>query len=546
MATIINAKTSAGGLAITPDTSGIIELQNAGTTKLTVNSSGATVAGTLAATALTGDGSALTGISSIPTQVSVDKSVTGGSVTATRAVSMATDGSVGVYPTINSFGTRINQTQAIGLISLGTGTTKARVVFTQISGGTNSNLDTNRASVYGSYKNGSGVWTENATPFVTDCLMVAGVQHSENHGALTTPWAEPGDAGKYVLQQTGRMYVNQIQALQVNASTGAVTAFGSSHRRAVNPGGGQDGGSIRIGLSYYSFWENNLNYPLYWFNPASGMDLMSTGTSATLRGQFATQDGGIDRKMQIEVSNRLFWFQENTLNSIAVSTHLPSGSKTSTTMADDYSTGIISGFLDSSHILTYYKDTSGVWKFRTYSFDSSTALTLLDTHVAPTDFTDHPVYWAAKDSLNLLVGHGGTSNPYVSSIQMAADFTINGTNVKLPTVYNTQGNIMARWTGSGDLYNIHLLDATAQFTQPVTVNAYATTYFVYGGVATASASSGTTPIAVAGIAAGYSGLTTGLTYYVGAAYNGTISTTITDNKIGKAISATQISLGDIQ
>ena len=104
---------------------------------------------------------------------------------------------------------------------------------------------------------------------------------------------------------------------------------------------------------------------------------------------------------------------------------------------------------------------------------------------------------------------------------------------------------MARWTGSGDVYNIHLLDATAQFTQPVTINAYATTYFTYGGVATASASSGTTPIAVAGIAAGYSGLTTGLTYYATSAFDGTISTAVTDIKIGKAISTTQISLGEI-
>jgi len=63
MATIINADTSAG-LKLTSDTSGIVEIQNAGTTKLTVNSSGATVAGTLAATAVTGDGSALTGITS--------------------------------------------------------------------------------------------------------------------------------------------------------------------------------------------------------------------------------------------------------------------------------------------------------------------------------------------------------------------------------------------------------------------------------------------------------------------------------------------------
>ena len=63
MATTINADTS-NGLKLTSDTSGIVEIQNAGTTKLTVNSSGATVAGTLAATAVTGDGSGLTGITS--------------------------------------------------------------------------------------------------------------------------------------------------------------------------------------------------------------------------------------------------------------------------------------------------------------------------------------------------------------------------------------------------------------------------------------------------------------------------------------------------
>ena len=53
MATIINAKTSAGGLAITPDTSGVIEFQSAGTTKAGVNGTG-----------LTGNGSQLTALTS--------------------------------------------------------------------------------------------------------------------------------------------------------------------------------------------------------------------------------------------------------------------------------------------------------------------------------------------------------------------------------------------------------------------------------------------------------------------------------------------------
>jgi hypothetical protein len=62
MSVLLNADTT-NGLVLTSDLTGNVEIQNDGTTKLTVNSSGATVAGTLAATAVTGDGSALTGIS---------------------------------------------------------------------------------------------------------------------------------------------------------------------------------------------------------------------------------------------------------------------------------------------------------------------------------------------------------------------------------------------------------------------------------------------------------------------------------------------------
>ena len=68
MATIINADTS-NGLKLTSDTSGIIQLQSGGTTKLTINSSG-----------LSGDGSGLTGIVEA---IGVDQSYT--DVTSSRA-----------------------------------------------------------------------------------------------------------------------------------------------------------------------------------------------------------------------------------------------------------------------------------------------------------------------------------------------------------------------------------------------------------------------------------------------------------------------------
>ncbi len=103
MATTINADTS-NGLKITSDTSGIVEIQNAGTTKLTVNSSGATVAGTLAATAVTGDGSGLTslpsaGLNDYSTFVNSTEKVTVSATAATGTINYDTGTQSVVYYT---------------------------------------------------------------------------------------------------------------------------------------------------------------------------------------------------------------------------------------------------------------------------------------------------------------------------------------------------------------------------------------------------------------------------------------------------------------
>ena len=128
---------------------------------------------------------------------------------------------------------------------------------------------------------------------------------------------------------------------------------------------------------------------------------------------------------------------------------------------------------------------------------------------------------------------------------MNTDWTFLGTNVK-GSVTNSDGTTSPRWTGTGNVFTLHLINTAATSNrQPYTVNAYSTPYFILGGVATASASSGTTPIAVAGIVGGYSSLTVGTDYYIDDAFDGTLTTDSTLDKVGKAISATEISLGDL-
>ena len=143
MATIINAKTSAGGLAITPDTSGVIEFQSAGTTKAGVN-----------ATGLTGDGSQLTGLPAggkIAQVLSATKTdtfsttsatyvdVTGLSVAITPA---ATSSKIYVMVTISGSGQsgfKYRIVRGTTGISVGTGSMSNRIPTT--GGGSNRNYN---------------------------------------------------------------------------------------------------------------------------------------------------------------------------------------------------------------------------------------------------------------------------------------------------------------------------------------------------------------------------------------------------------------------
>ena len=86
MATLINAKTSGGGLEITPDTSGTISFQSAGVTKGGVNSTG-----------LTGDGSQLTGISSGGMTLLTTLATTSGTTVTTATLDLSTYKNLVVY-----------------------------------------------------------------------------------------------------------------------------------------------------------------------------------------------------------------------------------------------------------------------------------------------------------------------------------------------------------------------------------------------------------------------------------------------------------------
>jgi len=114
MATIINAKTSSGGLDITPDTSGVISFQSAGVTKAGVNSTG-----------LTGDGSQLTGIGL--TLLST-LTTTSGTTQTTGTISLTG------YKTIFIYGDSVGNSGAAGRLRITPNGGTAQIIYSNPSG----------------------------------------------------------------------------------------------------------------------------------------------------------------------------------------------------------------------------------------------------------------------------------------------------------------------------------------------------------------------------------------------------------------------------
>ena len=222
-----------------------------------------------------------------------------------------------------------------------------------------------------------------------------------------------------------------------------------------------------------------------------------------------------------------------------------SGVKTDITLSSDYLSGNTCAFIDQSHFIQTYINQDGKVVLKSFSITSD-SVTLIDTFVTtfPTEIDD---IWG-KDAFNLVVGAPGsaTVTGYVASVKLDSSYNITGTSPhqSIPSTVNRY----VRYSGSGDVYNTYGALGGVYFRNSYTVNAYSTTTFTYAGIASASASSGTTSIITGGVVGGYSGLTVGVDYFVNKTFDGTLTAVAADsigNRVGKSISATQISMGEI-
>ena len=546
-------------IKLTGDTSGVI----------TVSAPAASGTNTITLPASTGTMALTSDISTTSSALEVSRTVTG-SVTALRAVSIAPDASIGAYPTVNTLSSQVQSDAASDILVFvdgRSGQTSARMTEA-VSGSTHT------VSIYGQYMNGARKWVENGTPLTIGLSLDGGT--AINPRFNTYPRGISTQANTFLVFQGcsggstgGTEACAQVTAVIVNPSTGVPTIEGSSQRRSIIAGSGV-GGSNNIGFGEIAdgryktglFTSGLFRVGVQWrYTPGSGFSMQDVGTQAYLD-KLTTNFNYYNVAnppgyTQLSADGTKLYFtvvdHSQVFNRYAISSNfITDAVKVAITVpCSDYLADGKTQFIDSTHFVFYYKNSSSRYAVKTFSISGDTP-TLIDTEVAPAGFTKAwNICPKISDTKKLVVSSfnnpGALGNDKIFTIELASDYTITGFS-PLQTIAIDVGENMQPRNLSGNIFNLAQVTGGKSTNQTYTVNAYSTTQFTYGGIATASASSGTTPLLISGLSSGHSSLSVGSDYFVRTTLDGQITadpTLATSTRVGKAISTTEIIVGDI-
>ena len=593
MAIKINADTS-NGLKLTSDTSGIVEIQNAGTTKLTVNSSGATVAGTLAATAVTGDGSGLTGLatgalSTIEKEFGLSS---GGSVTAGKGVSLnLADSKVGLLPTLNSLGTETTTNATYSVPSFD----RSRWIRSiAISGSNNSRIITLLGNAFTSanppvYTAGTASIT---IPFGTPNYDTAFLKSSSynilaiaNDKFLVFANAMTSGTNNQSYQYT-KITVVTVDA-SGNLTKGNVLALDGSSTSAW-PAYPQIGFG-RLGTSNFFVFAQRADRS----TPGSGLNTFGffskvikvSGTTVTAtddtygvdqfsnyprvgsdrtKGQQPQSDGD-GQNISMIIGSKILRSHPNGASAsragknqrwIGVSDfNTSTGAVGSTITFQEVITasgdsisgdGVLWVVVDNTHVMARFPLTDTVnTKYNTYSVNASGVLSLAHSKTVPNTSTIKQFGFDSVTFPNRTSTAGAQvglyrKDTFLNTISLSATGEILGYNVGLTA--GTGRSFNHSWPGYiGSNWIATLNDNGVQKAARVIINAAITGPYTHVGFPKASSSSGDQTIVVGGVATGFTGLTIGAKYYTDTGFTGTVTVSnASNNFVGQAISATEI------
>lgn len=599
MAIKINADTS-NGLKLTSDTSGVIEFQSAGTTKAGVNGTGLTGNGSqitaLTSGNLTGalpaiDGSALTGISSIPSKVAKTFELSSsGAVTAGRGVSVSLiDGKVGLLPTLNSIGTVANEGGLVrtarsidgskGLNWVYSGTTSSRIItYTGnfISGanpptnGTGSTTVTNRAI------HNTGAWNYDtmwAIPIDNDRFMISTTTFMSDHVGAQNGYIKT-DSFVITVDDSGNLTKGNVLT-----SDGSATSQWASYRKISLGTLGSPNANSSIAFFAFAREAQEPGQPVWGqikkVFKVDGTTLSqiddSGGESVK---QYTNHDANQNTKGQatqlnqstnnfsmrigskILRSNPTYTTTNKGNNWVGVSDFNTSTGQVGGTVtyqevvtpAGDNITGTVTGWtvMDNTHVMCSFADASGLGnRYNTYSINTSGVLTKVYSYLANplvqrfdlnnTVFPNNSIAAAVQ------VAAVQNIQTKTNTMSLSATGEILGYNVGLAApvgtnwverIYYRDGNWIVTYNDNGVKKVMRFI-----------VNAAITGAYTYIGFASATSSSGNQSITVAGVATGFSGLTIGAYYWTNSTFTGEVTKlNNSGNFVGTAVSATEILL----
>ena len=372
-------------------------------------------------------------VSSSPTTLKITRTITGGSVVNNRAVSVANDGSVGVLPTVNTLGTKVNRGTDSNTANYGTGLTKVRITFSSMSG------TTSTMNIFGSYVNGSGLWVENSTPLTSVLNTISGVA-VDAQGQNT--WMEIGSEYfhfhqyAHTNQVSNNNILQQVFAVVVNASNGAPSVVGNKvlNTRQTGSATGRQVGIKILGSRYVigRILIGALTFPAYYFNGSTWAETSdNVGQTIYDQGLTVSPIGDGEHKNFTFVNaanNRLMQIANNQIRALTISSNVVQAGVTNVTLSSDFQDGR-SFFLDQTHILQMYHNAVGQYYIKTFTLAADgNSVSLISTLSTVGFGYYHSIILKGTDPKKITVwfGTGGTSN-----IELDSSYNVLGIQLNI-------------------------------------------------------------------------------------------------------------------
>ena len=570
------------GELITYDTSGAPANVPAGTAGQVLTSAGADAVPTFQ-----------TAASGVPTKVDKDFVIaTGASTTAGRGVSIAADGKISPLPTVNTLGSRLQfmPRDPGGLFWDANTADGSKGVRMAVTGSMASRIGT----ITGYAISNTGVLSTGSTTVTVEMknYVASGSNNLRDFDAsvaidndtilVLTGSASSTNGGSQPSQVAFRINFLTI------ADNGDVTKSSDYLAEALGPVNSTWSNSMSHGIAKISETVYTMAIISSNATAASSMDRKKTFTiSGTTVASSADDTEGFDMLGANDIFRASGWFNMGqidlyggtdanpsylTTNNILVYTAkaMP-GYKTAA-----YTTNNVATHVDRALITDNYDTASigwtnlcnGIWMarykltgtleivYRTFSINETTGI-LTSVHFYNTGLLE------SADNTKFLKFIYTTRNGQSAAAMTAVGLnTFAGARTVNSMEISSTGEILGFNTGveiplfSGQsYYGLYYLDSSVWMAifntysgywhgHIYTLNAASTPAYNHIGFGTESASAGaTTPITVAGVATGFSGLTEGLLYYTNVTFTGEVtSSSDSGNLVGKAISETEILL----